>query len=138
VLKSNWEEVGAQVTLKQMDFAALLQYMNARQFQALLVDFSGRVDPGVALSLFFDTRGSNNNGNYHNPQVDALLAQGGASGDQAERTRIYRDVQRMVMEDAAMGLIDHPSINNSIAKNVANYALVADGSMRLTAVSLQK
>ncbi|MHA6616444.1 ABC transporter substrate-binding protein [Pseudonocardia sp. DLS-67] len=60
----------------------------------------GPVDaPYPAASNVFHTGGSQNYGDYSNPEVDAALDQAAASLDEAERTRLYQRVQLLTNQD---------------------------------------
>src|SRR5579871_291848 len=138
VLKSNWAEAGVTANLQQQDFSTLLQNMYAGKFAALMIDYSGRIDPDVSVGSFFATGGLNNAGKYSNPQVDRLLAQARSTSVTTERAFLYREVQRIVMHDAPIGLIYYTALSNGIAKSVRGYQLMADGTIRLTNVWLQR
>jgi peptide/nickel transport system substrate-binding protein len=57
--------------------------------------------PYLALrSAAFPDRGGFNSGYYENPRVDALIARARAATGRGERARLYRELQRLVHEDA--------------------------------------
>jgi ABC-type transport system substrate-binding protein len=63
----------------------------------------GPVDaPYPAASNVLRTGGNQNYGGYSNPEVDALLDRAAATTDDAERTRLYQQVQLVTNEDIAM------------------------------------
>lgn len=138
ILKNNWAEVGVDAVLAQREFPVLLQRAFAKNFDALIIDYSGRIDPDVALSTYFQSGGLYNPGAYSNPEVDRLLSRARAAANIAERTRVYRQIQRIVMEDSPYIILYHDVITHGAARNVRNYQLLADGLMRLTGVSLQR
>ncbi|WP_433279941.1 ABC transporter substrate-binding protein [Pseudonocardia xinjiangensis] len=60
----------------------------------------GPVDAAYpAATNLFRTGGNANYGGYSNPQMDSLLDQATASSDQAERTRLYQQVQLLANQD---------------------------------------
>jgi oligopeptide transport system substrate-binding protein len=56
-------------------------------------------DPLTFMQLF-QTGFGNNDGDYSNPQFDALVEQAGRTNDQAERYRIFHQAERILNEDA--------------------------------------
>src|SRR5262249_33469171 len=60
-----------------------------------------RVDPhGLANILLHSTKGNSNTTRYRNPQVDALLDQASAINEPEKRVELYRQIERLVLEDA--------------------------------------
>ncbi len=58
------------------------------------------------------------NGVYSNPEVSQLIECGLLTTDEAERTKIYDDVQRSVMAEAPWGLIAYPKYTLARRKNL--------------------
>ncbi len=56
------------------------------------------VDPEVFAPLFVST--TDNMIMYNNKDIDALFAKGNITLDQSERMEIYKEVQRLVSEEA--------------------------------------
>jgi peptide/nickel transport system substrate-binding protein len=68
-------------------------------------------------------KGGFNSGYYSNPEVDALLEAARASTDQAERARLYREMQVIVQEDAPWVFVANWKQNAVTSDRVANFAL---------------
>ena len=66
-------------------------------------------DPGSILGFLLDTNGGSNAGNYTNPVLDALLIEGRTTFDQAERKRIYDEVQQIIATDVPLIPVFHVS-----------------------------
>ena len=89
-----------------------VQYYDLAQYASQVVlggDFDvagnvgGPVDaPYPAASNVFRTGGTVNYGKYSNPEVDAILDQAAASVDDAERTRLYQQLQMITNEDLVL------------------------------------
>ena len=56
-------------------------------------------DPEALYGYLFDSRGVNNYTFYKNPVVDRLLAEGRKEMDVIKRAEIYREVERIVLDD---------------------------------------
>jgi ABC-type transport system substrate-binding protein len=91
----------------QPKFFDLAQYsssvVQSRDFQ-MAGWVGGPVDtPYPAAQNLLRTGGNANYGSYSNPKVDALLDQAAATTDDAERTRLYQQVQLLTNQDIAVG-----------------------------------
>ncbi|MEL6958463.1 MAG: ABC transporter substrate-binding protein [Pseudomonadota bacterium] len=66
-------------------------------------------DPGSILGFLLASDGGSNAGNYANPAMDALLAEGQTTFEQAERERIYDEVQQIIATDVPLIPVFHVS-----------------------------
>ena len=57
-------------------------------------------DPQNFLDILFHSESSNNHTNYNSPEVDALLEQARTETNEAERLRIYQQVEQQLIDDA--------------------------------------
>lgn len=99
-----------QAQLRRLGMDARLQFMEGAAFVAMIRDPAARAD-AMALSLFPDklqfpspraqlhASGSVNLSGYANPRVDSLIQRLDSPMDDAERARIYHEIQRHVAED---------------------------------------
>jgi peptide/nickel transport system substrate-binding protein len=97
-------EAGIKVDVITLDFQALLQERLAPgDYQAALLQFNAAGDPDTFISLFWDSEriGSSNLAKYVNPEVDRLIEFGRAEHDIDKRRESYRDIHRLIAEDAA-------------------------------------
>jgi ABC-type transport system substrate-binding protein len=93
------------ITLKPT-FYDLAQYsssvVQSHDFQ-LAGMVGGPVDaPYPSAQNVLRTGGNQNYGLYSNPQVDALLDKAASTSDDAERTRLYQQVQLLTNQDVSM------------------------------------
>lgn len=66
-------------------------------------------DPASILGYLLASDGGSNAGNYANPAMDGLLAEGQTTFDQAARERIYDEVQQIIATDAPLIPVFHVS-----------------------------
>jgi peptide/nickel transport system substrate-binding protein/oligopeptide transport system substrate-binding protein len=97
-------EIGVTVELREMDWPAYLNLLDRGDVQLFrlgwLADYP---DPENFLTVLFHSRNRGSKGNlsrYANPRVDALLDRADAGLDPHERTRLYREAERIVVDDA--------------------------------------
>ncbi len=101
VIQKELKDIGIQLELTGVNQAA---YMKAaydkenKDYDIYLGGYVMGVDPEIFSTLFVSTK--DNWIAYNNKEIDALFAKGNATLDQAERTKIYNEVQKMVSEEA--------------------------------------
>ncbi len=76
--------------------------------------------------------------NITNPQVDQLIADGRATTDREERTRIYREIQRIVNDDAAYVFTYFPPASFGAADYVQGFTVTPDALMRFRTTAVDK
>lgn len=109
-IKAQWKEnLGIDVSLKNMEFTSLLQLRSgSHNFAVCRHGWVGDyLDPCTMLDLFV-SGGGNNDGLYANPDYDALIeAASAATG--AERMELFQEAEAMLLRDAAIIPIYHYS-----------------------------
>ncbi|MEU0485778.1 ABC transporter substrate-binding protein [Streptosporangium sp. NPDC006013] len=97
---SDAKRIGLRVEPIGLDWDAIEARLDR---DAAVMGFGSPYDPDyVNYELFhsdFKGQGFFNPGRYDSPEADRLLEQGRASGEQAERERIYADFQKVIRDD---------------------------------------
>ena len=83
----------------------------------------------------FPDKGGFNSGYYSNPKVDALLEAARRSTDQAERARLYREMQEIVRDDAPWAFIANWKQNAVTSERVSGFKLQPSFFLLLGGVS---
>lgn len=119
-------EVGVKVELAALDWPAYLKLVDAGQTQmhrmGWIADYP---DPENFLTVLFHSRNIGARGNtsrYRNSRVDALLDRADRATAQVERVRLYREAERMIVDDApwiflnyySTDLLVHPAVRNLV------------------------
>lgn len=101
--------IGIKVSLKTKDWAAYLADRNKPPgFQSFMLGWTGDYgDPDNFYYAHFGPGSTQDIGNWKNPQVFKLLEQGRASEDQAERAKIYAQVDEILRQEAVRIPIVH-------------------------------
>ena len=94
VAMSSWPELVAAVRRGQGDL-----FIYGRQ--------SIFTDPVIFLGALFQTGAADNLTRYSNPKVDTLLKQAASLANPANQLAVYRKVEQMVVDDAAMVFLYH-------------------------------
>ncbi len=138
IVQANLKEIGIAVEIQTLEFGALLEAGEQGAFDALSLGWSGRIDPDGNIQPIFHSGGAFNYGNYNNPQVDQLIADGRATTDREERTRIYREIQRIVNDDAAYVFTYFPPASFGAADYVQGFTVTPDALMRFRTTAVDK
>jgi peptide/nickel transport system substrate-binding protein len=130
------QEAGFRITLRPMEFASMLKADDSGQLQALVVGWSGRVDPDGNIHQFHTCGGSLNTTGACDKAIDDLLNKAREVSDQAQRTALYKDaIDKMVLERRNLIYLYHQNYIVAFPKNLKGYVAVPDGLIRLKGVS---
>jgi peptide/nickel transport system substrate-binding protein len=100
-LAGDLQRVG--ITLKIMQVESPPPIARSGNFNAVYYSTGGDIDPISFMYARLHTKNIGAGGNvarYSNPEVDRLLDQGSAAKDPAERARLAREAQKLVVADA--------------------------------------
>lgn len=85
-------------------------------------------DPDDLFPGIVETGASHNFSGYSNPKVDNLIEKARSYADLSKRIALYREAERMVLEDAALIPVIYLSSQVVFQKNVRNIDLPATGT----------
>lgn len=94
--------LGINGKINQMEGATLLGRARSGDYQAVIFSTGGDVDP-VSFLGRFQSKNHGSAGNvtlYTNAEVDRLLDEAGASGDQAKRIQLAQQAEKIIVEEA--------------------------------------
>jgi peptide/nickel transport system substrate-binding protein len=105
VVQEDLRRVGIDLDLRSYEFATFFADVLKGNFQMFSLTWTGGslVDPDILRRVFHSNQTPPlgfNRGYYRNADVDRLLDRATQSTDEDERARSYRDVQKLVAEDA--------------------------------------
>ena len=102
VVLQMWERnLGVTAEFQQTEYATFLKDLHKRRFQMFEIGWiADYPDPQNFLDILFHSESSNNHTHYSNSEVDALLEQARTETDEAERIRIYQQVEQLIIDDA--------------------------------------
>lgn len=103
VMQQQLRQIGVDVQIRPQEFQSLLQGYKAREYDAVLANWSldtFKVDPSPLFSCEqAQVAGSANRTGYCNPQADALMARGLRTTDDAEARQIWAEYSRILQQD---------------------------------------
>ena len=138
VYKEQLADVGITMEIELLEFATLLDRTLKQEFDASSLQWSGRPDPDGNIYNYFYSTGSGNRSQYANPEVDKILDQTRAVSDQAERKKLYSQLNEILTVDNPMIYIQHRPEVKVMSKQVKGFVHNPDGMMRFAGVTLAR
>jgi len=105
VVRQNMAEVGVDVQLKGLEVnAANEQIFVKKDFDLGIGSYCGGPDPEVGVTRAYVSTNIgpilySNGAGYRNPRVDELFAEAATTVDQGQRTKLYAEVQDILVKD---------------------------------------
>ena len=130
VLAEQWEKIGVNLKLERIaDFNQQLNnYIHVKD-QLSIVTLVWQPDPHSDVYQIYYSTSKINLGKFSDPQLDALLDAGKAELDTAMRVQIYKDVQRLIADQAYMLYPFTRPVNwQFVDDRVKNYEAMPSGS----------
>ncbi len=129
-MQADLEAVGFDVSIETYEWNTFLGEVNpgleGKADMAQMAWMTNDPDtlPFLALrTAAWPDQGGFNSGYYSNEEVDALLEAARVETDQAERARLYKEMQEIVQEDAPWVFVANWKQNAVTSDAVANFAL---------------
>jgi len=127
-------EAGFDVVLRPTEYAAMLKEADVGNFEAQIVNWSGRIDPDGNIYSFKTCNGSLNVGRYCNKDVDALLDQARTVADVATRKAVYDQIDTILQDELPAFYLYYQPLPFALNKKVQGFTPYADGMIRLQGV----
>ncbi len=142
VMQSNLKAVGVNVTLQTMEWGAYLAKLRTKEQELFALSWmAGTEDPDMVMYPLLHssqwTPVGPNRALYKNPRFDALLQQARLTTDQAKRTQLYREAQRILVDDAPWVFVDHEIQIAALSKRVQGFKLHPSFDLRVETISLK-
>jgi peptide/nickel transport system substrate-binding protein len=105
VISAYWSTIGVRTTVKVMDYTAWSRLNNTHKGGPMtMMQFSNAIyDPIHPILGAASKDGTWSD--YSNPEIEKLIAEGDAEGDRAKRDQIFRQIGRVLHDDAHAVLI---------------------------------
>ena len=141
-IQADLAEVGLDVKIETYEWNTFLGKVNpGLEGKADMAEMAWMTnDPDTLPFLALRTgawpdKGGFNSGYYSNPKVDALLEAARGSTDQAERARLYKEMQEIVHDDAPWAFIANWKQNAATSDAVSGFKLQPSFFLLLKGVS---
>jgi len=126
---------GFELKIEPVEYSTLLDLQDVGDFEAILLGWSGRIDPHGNMFNFLTTGGGNNYSGYSNETVDRLMSEAARSTDPAERADAYASVIEQLREDNPIIYLYRLRNLAAYTTDIAGAELYPDGVVRLSRVA---
>ena len=137
VMQSMLAEVGFDMKIRVTEFATSLKAAEAGDYQAFLLNWSGRTDPDGNLYGFHACNNPNNYGKYCNPEVDKLLDEARIYSDPNKRKAVYEKVAKILLDEGHIVYFIHRKVLIAHTTKVEGFVPVPDGLVRVVGLRLK-
>jgi peptide/nickel transport system substrate-binding protein len=137
VIQSQLEEVGIDVEVRRLDFAAWLEAQGKGDFDVFMLGWLGNIDPGRLL-----LRPAPHGRQLQLPEVIEPRGRRGARRplaarpDEDARKELYSTAVERIVDDASYVYLYNPQVVQGWAPEVRGYEVRADRAIRFRDVSL--
>ncbi len=142
VMQSNLKAVGVNVSLQTMEWGAYLAKLRTKEQELFALSWmAGTEDPDMVMYPLLHssqwTPVGPNRALYKNARFDALLQQARLTTDQVKRAQLYREAQRILVDDAPWVFVDHEIQIAALSKRVQSFKLHPSFDLRVETISLK-
>jgi peptide/nickel transport system substrate-binding protein len=142
VIQSNLKAVGVNATIQTMEWGAFLTKLRTKEQDLFALSWmSGNEDPDMVMYPLLHssqhTPVGPNRALYKNAKFDDLLQQARLTTDQAKRAALYREAQKILVDDPPWIFIDHEVQTAAFAKRVQGFKLHPSFDLRVETISLR-
>jgi peptide/nickel transport system substrate-binding protein len=137
VIQSMAAEAGFDLKIRITEFATSLKQAEAGEYQAMLLDWSGRIDPDGNSYIFHKSKAPQNYSAYSNPDVDKALDDGRLVSDMAARKAIYEKMTKQILEDEPIIYLYHRNVLIAHTTKLEGYTQLPDGMVRVVGLKLK-
>jgi peptide/nickel transport system substrate-binding protein len=102
-MQDAWKAVGVEVKVEQLDFATVIERIDAREFEMVRLGFGWNLDPGQGV--MFESGGPFNFFGYSNPEYDRLEAEQRRTLDPARRLALITAQAQIVWDELPVGIL---------------------------------
>ena len=137
VIQAMAAEAGITIEIVVLETATLLRQWTMGDFEALLIQWSGRTDADQNLWSFNACGESLNGGRYCSAEADAALRQGRTSTDPATRLAAYERAMAVLLRDRPYIYLWHPKTFFALRPALEGLRLIPDGLIRVQGLRLR-
>ncbi len=138
VIQQELGQVGIKVTIKTLEWAQWLQEEGKGNYDTYVCSWNGLVDPYDFYYAQHRTGQVFNFTGYSNPKVDKLLDEGNTTKGFDQRKAIYKQVNKMIVDDAPYIYLYNPANIQAYQSYVKGYAARTDQNIDFVNTWLDK
>ncbi len=136
VVQAMAKEAGFDIKIQSTEFATSLNMADKGQFEAYLLNWSGRADPDGNLFSFYGCKQPLNYTGYCKPELDELLNKSRATLDVAQRKKLFEQIAAEIDKDKPIVYIYHRHWLWAFDKKMSGVRKIPDGLLRLQGLKM--
>ena len=137
VIQSMAAEAGFDLKIRVTELATALKQAEAGEYQAFILDWSGRIDPDGNSYIFHKTKAPQNYSAYSSPEIDKALDDARLVTDLAQRKAIYETMTRTILSDEPIIYIYHRRNLIAYTAKLDGYRAMSDGLIRVVGLKFK-
>jgi peptide/nickel transport system substrate-binding protein len=131
LFQSALRQIGVNITLEKLPAGVFYENVTKRAKPMIFyLDSPWTADPGYSTFLYFHTKSYVDYSNYDNKKVNQLIESGLETIDPAVRTATYREVQKILMDEAPWGFIAYPKYNVARKRGIKGLTYYTSNNLR--------
>ncbi|TCQ80303.1 dipeptide transport system substrate-binding protein [Ochrobactrum sp. BH3] len=142
LMQADLAKVGIGVEIVSYEWGEYLKKARDKQRDGAIVlgGTSDNGDPDNLLSYFFSCSGvgGSNNANWCYQPLEDILQKARVSSNKDERTKLYREAQEIISDQAPWVPLAHSTVVLPMSKKVKNYVMEPLGSHRFEKVDIEE
>jgi peptide/nickel transport system substrate-binding protein len=138
LIKAQLGEAGITANIRAYEITTLIDRVTGKRYQAAIGSWTPRPDIDGTMYNHFSTHGNVNSVSYNNPTVDSLFEKTRMIPSGPERIRLYREIQRLIIEDAPWVFLGFLNLMIGTRAEVQGVPAIPDGIMRFKGAWLRR
>ncbi|RDI62831.1 peptide/nickel transport system substrate-binding protein [Nocardia pseudobrasiliensis] len=130
-LQASIAEGGFALDVQPTEYATMLDVQKRGTYEALLLGWSGRIDPDANITRFMVTGSSGNYSGYSSPALDDLLGRAGRITDTEQRAKLYEQAVQAIQKDNPYIYTYRERLLTVHSTRVTGVEMYPDGVVRL-------
>ncbi|MBV8746705.1 MAG: ABC transporter substrate-binding protein [Xanthobacteraceae bacterium] len=137
VVQSMAAEAGFDMKIRVTEFATSLKQAEAGEFQAYMLNWSGRIDPDGNSYVFLHSSAPQNYSVWANSEADKALEDARLVTAMDQRKPLYEKLTKLEMEDEPILYLYHRRILIAHTTKLEGYKQMPDGLVRVIGLKLK-
>jgi len=137
VVQAMAAEIGINMKIRVTEFATSLKQAEAGEYEAYLLDWSGRSDPDGNLYSFYKCKAPLNYPGSCNSDIDKLLDESRVPSDRAQRKAIYEKLTQLILDNKPILYLYHRRMLIAHTARLEGYRQLPDGMVRVVGLTLK-
>jgi peptide/nickel transport system substrate-binding protein len=136
VVQAMAQEAGFDIKLLSAEFTTSLVMADKGQYEAYVLNWSGRADPDGNIQTRLACSGPTNYAGYCNPEADRLIQEARTTVDPAARAVLYEKLAARVLADRPIIYMYHRHWLTAYTARLSGLRAVPDGLVRIQDLKL--